>query len=202
MASKAEQRRDDLRARLIDIAESRIATDGMAAIKARDLAQGAGCAVGAIYNVFADLQDLVIAVNGRTFGRLGLAVAASIADNADAPPIDRLIVMSRAYLQFATDHPRLWRTLFDLQMSVQSAVPAWYLAEMQRLFGYIAAPLGEIYPDWTPQQIDLMTRTLFSSVHGVVLLGMENRISSVPRGDMEDMIALLLTHVTGASKNS
>lgn len=197
MAGKVEERREKLRKTLIDIAETRIAAEGMSAIKARDLAEAAGCAVGAIYNVFADLEELVIAVNGRTFVRLGEAVAAATAEAAEAPPTERLIVMSRAYLQFATDHPRLWRTLFDLQMSIRSAVPDWYYAEMARLFGFIAVPLREIYPDWPEDRIDLMTRALFSSVHGIVLLGVENRISAVPQAYMQDMIALLLTHATG-----
>lgn len=196
MATKAEERREELRQTLIDIAEARITAEGMGAIKARDLAQAAGCAVGAIYNVFSDLEELVIAVNGRTFERLGAAVAASIAEATTSTPTERLIIMSRAYLQFATDHPRLWRTLFDLQMSIHSAVPGWYYAEMARLFGFIAAPLREIYPDWSEDRIDLMTRALFSSVHGIVLLGVENRISAVPQAYMQEMISLLLQHVT------
>lgn len=46
MASKVEKQRDELRVKLIDIAESRIAAEGIAAIKARDLAKPAGCSVG------------------------------------------------------------------------------------------------------------------------------------------------------------
>ena len=41
-----------------------------------------------------------------------------------------------------------------------------------------------------------MTGTLFSSIHGIVLLGLENRISGVPHGQLKDMIALLLAIVT------
>ena len=69
MPTKAEIRRKDLRDRLIDIAEQVIRKDGLGAIKARDLATQAGCALGAIYNVFDDLGDLVLEVNARTFQR-------------------------------------------------------------------------------------------------------------------------------------
>ncbi|MFT6075628.1 MAG: AcrR family transcriptional regulator, partial [Yoonia sp.] len=61
MASKTETRRTELRNKLIDIAEKTIATEGLSALRARDLAAQAGCAVGAIYNVFGDLAELALA---------------------------------------------------------------------------------------------------------------------------------------------
>jgi hypothetical protein len=42
----------------------------------------------------------------------------------------------------------------------------------------------------------MMTRTLFSSVHGIVHLGLQRRISGVPIARMEEMIAILLSNVT------
>ena len=195
MAGKVEARREALREKLIDIAEETIAAEGMDAIRARDLAREAGCAVGAIYNVFADIAEIVIAVNGRTFRKLGKVVAASTRAAPD-DPVEQLIAMSNAYLRFAIENPKLWRTLFDIQMSTQSEVPAWYLQELAALFENISRPLSRLFPGWSPDRIDLMTRTLFSSVHGIVLLGVENRISGVPRDRLEQMISLLLRNIT------
>lgn len=47
-----EERRERLRMALIDAAEATIAADGLAALKARDLAREVGCALGAIYTAF------------------------------------------------------------------------------------------------------------------------------------------------------
>ncbi len=196
MTTKAKARREKLREELIDIAERIIAAEGPSEIKARRLAQEAGCAVGAIYNVFDDLQDIVIAVNGRTFKALGAAIAASLSGTEGAPPTERLITMSCAYLGFAADHPRAWRALFSLRLTADMDVPAWYLAELERLFGFIAAPVREAFPEMSSEEVPLMVRTLFSSVHGIVLLGLENRISGVPRAQLEHMIALLLKKLT------
>ncbi len=196
MTTKAQQRREDLREQLIDIADKIIAKEGPSAIKARKLANEAGCAVGAIYNVFGDLQDIVIAVNGRTFKALGETVARSLQGTESSSPTDRLITMSHAYMQFASDHPQSWRALFSLRMSTDMDVPKWYLAEMERLFGFIGGPVSECYPDSSPKEVALMTRALFSSVHGMVLLGLENRISGVPSDDLKHMLALLLRNAT------
>lgn len=196
MSTKAQDRRNALHMTLIDIAEAQIEQDGIGAIKARSLAQEAGCSVGAIYNVFGDLEDIIIAVNGRTFEKLGLHVAAALAGKDALPPTERLIAMSLAYLDYAAAHPLLWRALFDLRMSTDMDVPEWYLSELAQLFGYIDGPVRECFPDLRDEDVGLMTRALFSSVHGIVLLGLENRISGVPRDQVRHMIAMLLRSAT------
>lgn len=196
MARDTKKRREDLRERLLDIAESDICENGLASLRARTLAESAGCAVGAIYNVFDDMTGLILAVNGRTFRRMGTFVSGTMKDRPDASPTDTLITIAKAYLAFAIDNPNLWRALFEVEMSTEGNVPAWYLDELGRLFSIISAPIAELNPDASASEIDLMTRTLFSSVHGIVLLGLEKRISGVPRERMEDMIEYLLTRVT------
>jgi len=196
MARDTKKRRDDLRERLIDIAEDEIREHGIASLRARKLAEQAGCAVGAIYNVFDDMTGLVLAVNGRTFHRMGANVMATVADMPSASPVDRLVAIAGGYLQFASDNPNLWRALFDIEMTSDRDVPEWYMKELGQLFTIISGPLAELNPDSSAQDIDLMTRTLFSSVHGIVLLGLERRISGVPLERMEQMIEYLLRNVT------
>lgn len=196
MAGKVQKKRDDLRARLIDLAEERIKVGGISAVRARDLAKEAGCAVGAIYNVFGDMNDLVMAVNARTFKRVGAQVSAAVASEPPGHPVKTMIAMSHAYLHFARDNTPAWRTLFDLEVSTEESVPAWYLEELQKLFSLIADPLVRIFPDMPPEDVNLMTRGLFSAVHGIVLLGLEKRISAVPVDQLEHMITLVFNHLT------
>ncbi len=194
MAGQVAERKAALKEKLIALAEARIAAGGLSALKARDLAKEAGCAVGAIYSHFDDLNAVVLAVNGRTFQRLGAVVSEAVTDPSGAP-VDRLIAMSLAYLRFADQHTALWRALFDVEMSADGPVPDWYRGALQGLFVHIAEPLSEIYPEMSSDQLDLLTRGLFSSVHGIVLLGLERRLSAVPVGDIENMIALVVTRV-------
>ena len=195
MVGKVQQRQDKLRIRLIDAGQAQIIAGGLASMKARDLAKQAGCALGAIYNVFDDLRALTLAINARTFHRMGKVVAASQDDAENLDPNQRLILMSNAYLHFAAENTNLWRALFDLEMSVENQVPEWYLQELARLFSYISAPLAEIFPEKDAVALDLMTRALFSSVHGIVLLGLEKRISGVPNQQIEEMLKQVLCQI-------
>ena len=192
MAESTRARRDQLRTALVDIAELWVAEGGLERLKARPLAQAAGCSVGAIYTVFGDLTELTLAVNARTFVRLGRAVSEAVAALPDASALDRLVTMGRAYLAFAADNPLAWRARFELRMDDPAIVPDWYVTELRALFAIIAAPLRERFPDASDAEIGLLTRTLFSSVHGIVLLGLESRLSAVPREALDDMIALAI----------
>jgi len=198
MTGKVAVRRKALRENLIVIAERTIAQKGLSALRARDLATQAGCAVGAIYNVFGDLTDLVLAVNARTFHRLGTAVAAKLAD-APQDPVEQLVIMAQAYHQFAADNYLSWRALYDVDRAPGEAAPDWYLHEMGQLFRYISDPLAVIFPSRDPHEHALLTRALFSSVHGIVFLGLDGASAGVPSHDIDRMIALVLRQITASA---
>lgn len=197
MARKTESRRNALRENLIAIAERTIASDGLGALRARDLASEAGCAVGAIYNVFGDLTDLTLAVNARTFHRLGADVAEALAD-APEDPVEQLVIMAQAYHRFAAQNHLSWRALFDVERAPGEAAPDWYLKEMGQLFTYISDPLAVIFPDRDAGEQALLTRALFSSVHGIVLLGLDEASAGVPSDDIDRMIALVLRQISAS----
>jgi len=195
MVGKVQARRAALRDALIEHAERRIAADGLKNLRARDLAKDAGCALGAIYNVFGDLDDLVLTVNARTFKRLGATIAEALAD-APEDATEQLVVMAHAYHRFAADHFNLWRALFDIERPRGETAPDWYLEEMGQLFAYIDAPLSVLFPQHDAETRGLLTKGLFSSVHGIVLLGLEEASAGVPAPHLDKMISLILRHLT------
>ncbi|KMW57061.1 transcriptional regulator, TetR family [Candidatus Rhodobacter oscarellae] len=198
MSEKTEKRRADLRARILDAAEAVVIVEGMSAVKARDLATKAGCALGAIYNVFDDMTQVVLEVNSRTYKRLGAAVAEAMAQVRDAPPVDQLVALGHAYLHFADSNTNAWRTLFDIPMSAETGVPEWYIDETKRLLHNISGPLSQVRPDLTPENLSILCRALFSSVHGIVILGLEKRITAVPEQDLAPMIEVIIRNYVGS----
>src|SRR5258708_22994418 len=113
--TKAAERRQRLRDALISAAEWTIETHGLSGLKARALAFQVGCAVGAIYNVVTDLDDLIFAVNSRTLAALerDLAAADQVSDAGEAAaPVDRLVRLGAASLPFPAAHPRRRPALF------------------------------------------------------------------------------------------
>jgi AcrR family transcriptional regulator len=184
---RTEERRQKLQDDLIDAAEAAIASGGLSALRARDLARAVGCALGAIYNVVPDLHALVFQVNSRTLAMIEGDIAASdrldvggAITASDHPAVVTLARLALAYFDFAAAHTMRWRALFDHHLPPGQAVPDWHLAEHQRLFLNIETPLRAIVPNADDTTYVLLARSLFSAVHGIVSLGLEEKLVPLP----------------------
>lgn len=167
-------RHEALRAVLIGVAERAVAEGGLPSLRARDLARDAGCALGAIYTVFPDLDALILAVNARTLEDVDAALqAAATCDDAAA----QLATLADAYCAYAAQHRHRWAAIFTHRMTDGRSVPDWYLGVQTRLFRHVEAPLSRLQPDLSPSDLARLARTVFSAVHGVVSLGLDEKLT-------------------------
>jgi AcrR family transcriptional regulator len=189
------ERRERLRDDLVAAARGAIERAGLSSLKARELAAEAGCAVGAIYNVFPDLDALVLAVNAGTLERFESFVAGR--REPEASPEQALTGLADAYLDFAAANPHLWRALFQHRLPDGKSVPDWYLAAQARLFAHVEAPLGRLCPGLGAGERALLARTLFSATHGMVALGLDEKLVPIP---LETLRAQLATVVSAMAR--
>jgi AcrR family transcriptional regulator len=195
LAGKTQVRREKLREDLLEIAERRIAETGYRALTARELAAEAGCAVGAIYNIFKDMDALVADVNSRTGVRLELAVAEAFAGNAAAStPKRQLVLLGRTYLSFVVDNPLLWSAIFEHASRMGQAFAGRRETENARLIGHIVRPLRLLLPEAGEERLVLVARALFAAVHGVVSLGLQRRFLA----ESPDEVATQITFIVEA----
>jgi AcrR family transcriptional regulator len=188
-ADAGTDRRTLLRDRLIDIAQETVAAQGLDGLKARDLAAAAGCALGAIYTAFHDLDELILRVNARTLARLELALDAAFVDAEAEQALD---AMARAYLSFARKEEPSWRALFEHRLPPGAPVPGWYADDRNRLFSRLDAPLAQLLPGKDATARAALARTLFSAVHGVIALGLEEKIAETPPKLLDEQLGVLI----------
>jgi AcrR family transcriptional regulator len=197
--STTDRRRARLRESLVTAAEQAIAQQGLGSLRARALAEQVGCAVGAIYNVVEDLDDLVLLVNARTLTALerDLIAADRAGEPAEGPnaAIARLVRMSLAYLDFAAAQTPRWRTLFEHRMPAGREVPDWYRDQQQRLFAYVEELLLELQADESRVRRALLARSLFSAVHGLVVLGLEEKLQTIPLPVLREQVRFVVTAI-------
>ncbi len=209
-------RRDHLREKILDAAESLIAEHGLGGLKAREVAGAAGCALGAIYTVFADLDEVILRVGLRTLARLEEALSApgegdaldhaaferkrSNADNvidfksSERDPSEKpastfshraLERLALAYLAFARRETPSWRALFDYRLPPGASLPDWFAIRRDRLFTLLEAPLSALLPERAAEEVRREARTLFSAVHGIVALGLEEKLGESGDASLE-----------------
>ena len=193
--NKTEQRRSVLRDRLVEIAEDVIERDGLNVLTARVLANRAECSLGAIYNVFGDMHAIVETVNIRSFEKMRLFVIGEVSKNAELSAKEQLEEASVAYLNFALQNTNLWNAIMDIEMAPIEDFPKTYLEKTDALFLIVESLLQKIYPTEDMSEVKCMARTMFGAVHGIVVLGTEERLLSVPQEKLDGMVRWLIKRI-------
>ncbi len=189
--SKALERRAKLREALIEAAEHAMAAKGLAGLKTRDLAEEIGIANGGVYNLVEDVDELILRVGSRTLARLDASL--SLAEiGGQTSPRETLVRIAVAYCDFAAENLELWRALFEHRMQPGKVVPEWAVSEQMELFRHIYKPLAALFPQRSPAQLGVTARSLFSAVHGMVALGLEQKLIAVPIEALRIEIATLV----------
>lgn len=196
MTAKRDAKREDLKGRLIEAAHAHIQSSGLGGLRARDITADAGCALGALYTAFADLDELILHVNSITLARLGAALREE-ATSAVAPRA-KLKALAKAYLGFARDNRMLWAALFEHRMAPGVPVPEWHLAEHAVLIQHLVEPLAALRPALETPDLLARARTLFSAVHGIVAISLEDRFIGLAPTDLEaELLNFVDVLVTG-----
>ena len=188
---RAGSRRADLRNTLVACAEAAIASGGLSALKARDLARCVGCSLGAIYNLVEDLDELVLLVGRRTMAALDdhLDQAASVRDSSLE---GQLIGWAHAYHRFAAAHRHRWHALFEFRTTSRDDLPEWFADAQTKLFVRLERRLAPVMSGIDELVLKRRARTLFSAVHGIVLIGLERKLVAFPEDAIDAELAAFI----------
>ncbi len=102
---------DDVRGRVLAAAVKLIEKDGLAALSMREVARAAGVSHQAPYHYFEDRESILAAIAEEGFTVLAQRLENAV-DNTDDGPTERLAMLARVYVEFACDHPALFRVMF------------------------------------------------------------------------------------------
>ncbi len=160
----------------------------MAHLRARELANQAGCSLGAIYNVFADLDELILEVNANTLR----AIDREMIGIEDGNPLQQLTALANAYLTYADRHRLRWEALFSHRMPAETVVPQWFRDVQNATFSRIEGPLALLRPDLPQAARSLLGRSIFAAVHGMVALGLDRRVVPMDLPVLRSQIALVV----------
>jgi AcrR family transcriptional regulator len=189
------ERKKNLRRHLmIEIARGLIAANGLRSLKVRDVAEAADCSIGSVYNEFGDFDGLILTVNRETVRALTARLVAVPAED----PVRQLHGLAETYLTFAADHANLLRSLFEHRMEDDRPFPEDILLMVMQAFALMHEPMVRLLPDRNPEEVALLARMMFSAVHGIISLGLEERMVAVPPEKLRQQLAQFVdTHLAG-----
>lgn len=112
---------DDVRGRVLNAAVKLIDKGGLAGLSMREVARAAGVSHQAPYHYFEDREAIFAALAEEGFKILTLRLENSIA--TDELAVDRFVRAGQTYVEFALDHPALFRIMFRPDMVTMERFP-------------------------------------------------------------------------------
>ena len=179
---------------MLQIARGIISAKGLRELKVRDVAEAADCSIGSVYNEFGDFDGLILTVNRETVQ----ALTARLVVVGDEDPVRQLHGLAATYLAFASEHANLLRSLFEHRMENDRPFPEDSLIMVMQAFALMHDPLVRLMPDRDSTDIALQARMMFSAVHGIISLGLEERMVAVPPEHLRRQLAQFVdTYLAG-----
>lgn len=167
---------EELREHIIRAATELITTQGLSGLSAREVARRIGYSPGTIYNVFVNLDDLVLTIEARMLDELDASLQAlPAADNAH----QHLLQLAEAYLRFTHQNPRLWNLLFEHHLPANIDVPPAYREKLDGLLARIEDALRPLANTTDEAELKRRSRVLWAGVHGITSLSTADKLSSI-----------------------
>lgn len=193
MARRSDHAPDELRRLAVDAARAIAAEEGLRGITVRRVAERIGYAPGTIYNLYANLDDLIVHLNGMTLDEL----ADALAEAATAPLEMRAARLVDAYFDFVERWPMLWSLLFEHRLPEGDDLPDWYRPKLAALIALVAKALAPLMPDLANAERQATTAAMWAGLHGISTLAVSSKLALVVDVEPRRLGHLLVARMLG-----
>ena len=189
MGRRTDHSREELREVILSAAEMIVTQTGENGLSARAIAKRIGYSVGTLYNLFDDLDDLIVHVNARTLDALYKACARPGGQDS---PGETLRAYARAYLRFTERHANRWALLLGRNSPRAGDLPEWYQSKVQRLLLLVENALAPCFDDRQHDRRQRAALVLWTSLEGIASLAHAKAIGADPLQLADELIVTFL----------
>lgn len=172
MARRSAHSPEELRQRILEAAQSIIERDGLVGLSAREIARAIGYSPGTLYNIFENLDDLLLTLQTHMLGRL---VDVMKAVPEESTPQESIDALARVYLDFALENKLMWNLLFTHSMPSQMRAPTALVDNVNKVSELVEKPIGQILKSANKQEAELAAKALWAGVHGVTAIAVTEK---------------------------
>ncbi len=143
---------------------------GFARFSAREVAKRVGYTIGTLYNVFGTLDQLLIAINTRTFelwaDHVRERLAAGSGPESEVGADDRIRRLVEAYFGFARANENSWSAIYDHHLPVDVKLSDEQNQRRGGLTQIIVDEVAGVLPEAARSEAPRLARSLIAVVHG------------------------------------
>jgi AcrR family transcriptional regulator len=191
--------RDALRLQTIEAGRRILRKEGAKALNARRVASEIGVAVGTLYNLFANFDEIVLHLNLETLEDLERSFAAHRALPKD--PAAATEILANTFLDFTAKHRHQWAAVLEFKTEHKLPILADLRAVVARLASHVEQALAPLFPAGAEQERRLAAAVLWTSLEGIGALSGGGHSRLVAPASARDMAAsLIANYVAGLTR--
>jgi AcrR family transcriptional regulator len=162
---------------LIVIAASDIIEQqGYSALSVRAVASRIGYSPGTLYNVFDNLDHLVLTIEQRLLDSLAERLSAV---EAGTDPVETLCNLAGCYLLFAQERPKLWNLLFEHLMPSGWIQPPAFQAQVERLRKIFEGACEPLIGNGDAAMVERTAFAVWGALHGLTMMATTEKLAIV-----------------------
>ncbi|SYZ81779.1 Homeodomain-like protein [Vibrio paracholerae] len=191
MARRNDHTREELVALTLDRVKQFLDTHSYHELSLRKVATMIGYVPSTLVNVFGNYNLLLLHVVAQTLDEL--AQEAQQAVKSTAYPEDALYQLAYCYHDFAKKNPYRWQLIFEHNMNGEM-LPEWQAQRINNMTSMLEDLLKVIAPLRSEQEVLQASRVLWSGVHGITILSVDDKFFANEPIDGNALINNLLNH--------
>lgn len=190
MARRSDHSRAELYDLAMQAARGIVEKDGFRGLTARNVADAIGYSPGTLYNLFENLDEMIVHLNGQTLDDLYDHLTSGPITGDPRADLGRLL---DGYLGYLETHPNLWTMLFEYTLRDGQTLPDWYTLKVSKVLGLLEAALSPLFGPGEENDKRDAARILWASLHGICSLSDAGKLRVVTTQTVREMAEGLVT---------
>ena len=145
-----------------------------------------GYSPGTLYQLFEDLDELILRMNAETLDGL---IAACDGVDFDAGPEAALEQLARRYIAYVGENRGLWNAIFEHSLPEGRDSPPWMVERTGKLLGLAERAIAPLFGDGEEDQRHHEAQVLWAGLYGIASLATADKL---PAGESPEAMVRTL----------
>ncbi|EKO3402924.1 TetR/AcrR family transcriptional regulator [Vibrio fluvialis] len=191
MARRNDHTREELVSLTLKTVKEFLGSHSYHELSLRKIATMIGYVPSTLVNVFGNYNLLLLHVVAQTLDELSSEAKAVVSQCKD--PEQALYQLAYCYHDFAQKSPYRWQLIFEHNMNGE-VLPEWQAERIDTMTSMLEGLLKVIAPQRSDSEILRTSRVLWSGVHGITLLSVDDKFFAAEPIDGKALIEDLLSN--------
>ncbi|MFM7084014.1 MAG: TetR/AcrR family transcriptional regulator [Hyphomicrobium sp.] len=199
MGRRSSHTPEQLRELILEVSTKMISDEGIVAFSAREVARQIGYSPGTIYNVFHNLDELLLIIEGRLLDELAVDLDKV---SSELSISDKVLALAHTYLNFTATKPKLWNLLFEHHLQDEANVPDWYRQKLDGLMSKFIDAILPLMPSSSGIEVKRSAHVLWAGLHGISSLATAHKLTNITSESAVMLVDHLVCTFLAGLKNS